>query len=97
MQRSELSAQVVRAIVTAADMRTHKTVVGALRAAEAAGEGHGRYWKNWLAEPLATAHQRSESSGVPCRDELRMRRDERSRANGLKPRERVCLNDDLEC
>jgi hypothetical protein len=78
-------------------MRNHRTVVGALKAAEAAGEGHGRYWKNWLAEPYSTAHLRSESSGVPCRDELRMRRDERSRANGLKPCERVRLSDELEC
>jgi hypothetical protein len=78
-------------------MRTHKTIVGALKAAEAAGEGYGTYWKNWLAEPFLTAHLRSESSTGPCRDELRMRRDERSRANGLKPSERVRLNDDLEC
>jgi hypothetical protein len=78
-------------------MRTHKTVVGALKAAEALGEGYGRYWKNWLSEPLLSAHVRGESSGVPSRDELRMRRDERSRANGLKPCERVRLSDDLEC
>jgi hypothetical protein len=82
--------------IPTADMRSHKTVVGALKAAEAAGEGNGRYWKNWLAEPLLTAHLRSESTGLPCRDELRMRRDERSRASGLKPSDRVRLNDDLD-
>jgi hypothetical protein len=79
------------------EMRNHKTVVGALKAAEALGEGYGRYWKQWLVEPFMTAHMRSETSGVPCRDELRMRRDERSRANGLTPGERVRLNDELEC
>ena len=78
-------------------MRDKRSVVDALKAAEALGEGHGRFWKQWLAEPLLSAHLRSESSGVPCRDELRMRRDERSRANGLKPRDRILLNEDLEC
>lgn len=78
-------------------MRNHKTVVGALKAAEALGEGHGWHWKQWLAEPLLSAHLRSETTGVPSRDEMRMRRDERSRANGLKPRDRILLNEDLQC
>jgi hypothetical protein len=77
-------------------MRNHNTVVGAVKAAEALGEGHG-YWKQWLAEPLLSAHLRCETTGVPSPDEMRMRRDERSRANGLKPQDRILLNEDLEC
>ncbi len=76
-------------------MRSHYTVVGALKAAESSGDGCGEFWVNWLTEPLRTAHLRNENLGAPGKDELRMRNDERSRMNGLCPRDRLMLSEEL--